>query len=279
MSGDARGGGAGGGRPQKAGAADTGAGNTCHVSIPRPVVLVVDDEPAVGDFLRLGLGYEGFHVHVATDGRQGLEMARRLLPDLVVLDIMLPELDGLEVLRRLRSERLGGTAGGVPVLMLTAKDEVEDRVAGLNLGADDYLPKPFRFEELLARARALLRRRPSAAHGGAGDAEERLAFADLVLDAAAHEVRRGGRLVDLTPREFALLRAFLRQPRRVLSREALLDQVWGHGFFGDAKVVDVYVRYLRHKLGPPEVVHTVRGVGYVLRPPPPAASGDDASPG
>ncbi len=222
-----------------------------------PHVLVVDDDEPIAAALRRALEYEGMRVSVARDGYAALEVARRHAPDVVVLDLMLPGLDGIAVCKRLRAER-----AGTLVLMLTARDAMADRVRGLDAGADDYLVKPFAYEELLARVRALLRRRLGSAH------DERLAFADIVLDPTAHEVHRGDRLIDLTAQEFDLLRHFLIHPRQVLSRSQLLDAVWGLPVATASNVVDVYVGYLRAKLeaaGEPRLIHTVRGVGYVLR--------------
>jgi two-component system response regulator MprA len=219
-------------------------------------VLVVDDDEGISAALRRALEYEGLRVSLAHDGYAALEQIRRHAPDLVVLDLMLPGLDGLEVCRRLRAER-----AGTLVLMLTARDAMADRVKGLDAGADDYLVKPFAYEELLARVRALLRRvTPSA--------PARLAFADLVLDPSAREVHRGDRAIELTAQEFDLLRHFLEHPRQVLSRAQLLDAVWGLPAATASNVVDVYVGYLRGKLESarePRLLHTVRGVGYVLR--------------
>ena len=226
-----------------------------HVVPPR--ILVVDDDEPIAAALRRALEYEGFQVSVAHDGYAALDEARRAAPDLVVLDLMLPGVDGLAVCERIRSERMGTL-----VLMLTARDATADRVRGLDAGADDYLAKPFAYEELLARVRALLRRR--SVTGG----DVRLGFADVVLDGSAHEVWRGGRAVDLTLQEFELLRHFLVHPRQVLSRTQLLDAVWGMPAGTASNVVDVYVGYLRTKLesgGEPRLIHTVRGVGYVLR--------------
>lgn len=218
-------------------------------------ILVIDDEKSITNFLRRGLSYEGYTVDVAQDGAEGLRLAREAWPDLVVLDVMLPGMDGLEVCRRLRA------GGDVPVLMLTARDEVADRVAGLETGADDYLVKPFAFEELLARIRALLRRRE-------GQTPSVLRFADLSLDIGSRLIYRGDRLVDLSTKEFDLLTLFLRHPRQVLTREVIFNTVWGYDFDGESNVLDVYVGYLRSKLeavGEPRLIHTVRGVGYVLR--------------
>lgn len=218
-------------------------------------ILVVDDDPEIVSFLRRGLAYEGYGVDTAADGAEALTKARDKAPDLVVLDIMMPGLDGLEVARRLRQ------GGDVPILMLTAKGTVADRVAGLDSGADDYLVKPFAFDELLARVRALLRRRQPSA----GDL---LRFNELSLDASTREVRRGAELIDLTTQEFDLLELFMRHPRQVLKRDMIYEKVWGYDFAGESNVLEVYVRYLRAKLevgGKPRLIHTVRGVGYALR--------------
>jgi two-component system response regulator MprA len=222
---------------------------------PAPHVLVVDDDEPIAAALRRALEYEGFRVSVARDGYAAVEQAQRDSPDVVVLDVMLPGLDGLAVCERLRAQRCAAW-----VLMLTARDATADRVRGLDAGADDYLVKPFAYEELLARVRALLRRGRPADNGQA------LAFADLRLDPVAHEVARGDRTIDLTAQEFELLRHFLIHPRQVLTRAQLLDAVWGLPSATASNVVDVYVGYLRAKLGEPRLLHTVRGVGYVLRP-------------
>ncbi len=218
-------------------------------------ILVVDDDPEIVSFLRRGLIYEGYNVDTAGDGTEALAKAREKEPDLVVLDVMMPGIDGLEVSQRLRS------AGDVPILMLTAKGTVADRVAGLESGADDYLVKPFAFDELLARVRALLRRRqPKTA--------EVLRFSDLSLDSATREVRRRNETIKLTAQEFDLLELFLRHPRQVLRRDLIYERVWGYDFSGESNVIEVYVRYLRSKLevhGHTRLIHTVRGVGYVLR--------------
>ncbi len=219
-------------------------------------VLVVDDDPEIRDSLRRGLSVEGYAVTLAADGAEALEAARDRAPDLVVLDVMLPELDGLEVCRRLRMAE-----GSLPIVLLTARDAVPDRVAGLETGADDYLVKPFAFEELLARVRVQLRRKePNGAR------EHR--FADLRLDTAAREAMRGGRRIPLTATEYELLRTFMQHPREVLSRERIFERVWGYDFDGESKIIEVYVRYLREKLeagNEPRLLHTVRGAGYVLR--------------
>ncbi len=218
-------------------------------------ILVIEDEQKIADFLRRGLSYEGYQVQVANDGEAGLKSARDNMPDLVILDIMLPGLDGFEVARRLRA------GGGVPIIMLTAKDAVSDRVKGLDSGADDYLVKPFAFEELLARVRALLRR-----HKPADNAS--LRFADIVLDPGTREVTRTGRRIDLTTKEFDLLHFFMLHPRQVLSREMIYDRVWGFDFGGESNILEVYIRYLRSKLeaeGESRLIQTIRGVGYALR--------------
>jgi two-component system response regulator MprA len=223
----------------------------------RERVLVIEDEERILQFLRRGLAYEGYRVETATDGTAGLAIARETPPDIVILDWMLPGIDGLEVCRRLRA------AGNVPILMLTAKDAVADRVQGLDSGADDYLVKPFEFDELLARVRALLRRaRP--------DGSEMLAFGDLRLDTGTHQGYRGERTFELTAKEYELLELFLHHPRQVLTREVIYDRVWGYDFGGESNIIEVYVRYLRQKTeagGEPRLIHTVRGVGYVLREP------------
>ncbi|HLF81908.1 MAG TPA: response regulator transcription factor [Anaerolineales bacterium] len=222
----------------------------------REHILVIEDDEGILQVLQRGLSYEGYSVETALDGRDGLVRARLRPPTLVILDWMLPGLDGLEVCQRLRA------AGNVPILMLTAKDTVADRVEGLDAGADDYLVKPFEFDELLARIRALLRRaKPEGA-------PEVLAFADLKLDTGTHQVFRGEREIELTAKEFELLELFLRHPRQVLTRDVIYDRVWGYDFGGESNIIEVYVRYLRQKTEAaqePRLIHTVRGVGYVLR--------------
>ena len=222
----------------------------------REHILVIEDDEGILQVLQRGLSYEGYSVETALDGRDGLVRARVRPPTLVILDWMLPGLDGLEVCQRLRA------AGNVPILMLTAKDTVADRVEGLDAGADDYLVKPFEFDELLARIRALLRRaKPEGA-------PEVLAFADLKLDTGTHQVFRGEREIELTAKEFELLELFLRHPRQVLTRDVIYDRVWGYDFGGESNIIEVYVRYLRQKTEAaqePRLIHTVRGVGYVLR--------------
>ncbi len=219
-------------------------------------ILVIEDDPQISDLLRRGLIYEGYSVAVAGDGPAGLAAARDKPPDLVLLDLMLPGLDGLTVCQRLRA------ASPVPILILTAKDAVPDRVRGLDAGADDYVVKPFSFDELLARIRALLRRRGPAAN------EETLRFADLILNANTHEVFRGSRRIELTAREFDVLLLFMQNPRQVLTRDVLYDRIWGYDFGGESNIIEVYIRYLRAKLeegGAPRLIQTVRGVGYALR--------------
>ena len=224
-------------------------------------ILVVDDEPAVREALGRILHLEGFDVEMACDGREAVRSQATAPADAVLLDVLMPQLDGLEVCRRMRD-----TGDRTPVLMLTARDEVGDRVAGLEAGADDYLPKPFALEELLARLRALLRR------SGWMDQREVLRFDDLELDPHSHEVRRGRRLIELTRTEFLLLELFLHHPRQVLTRSQIFDRVWGYDFGPASNSLEVYVGYLRRKTeeaGEPRLLHTVRGVGYVLRAPRP----------
>jgi two-component system OmpR family response regulator len=222
-------------------------------------ILVVDDEQNITDLVATALRYEGFEVVTALSGRAALGEIAASRPDLLILDVMLPDLDGFEVARRLRQD-----GRRVPILFLTAKDATEDKVRGLTLGGDDYVTKPFSLEELIARVRAVLRR---VAEGSS--ASSRLVFADLELDEETHEVFRGKTPIELTPTEFKLLRYLLLNPRRVLSKAQILDHVWEYDFGGDANVVETYVSYLRKKidtLGPP-LIHTLRGVGYSLRVP------------
>ncbi|MGW6397434.1 response regulator transcription factor [Streptomyces sp. NPDC055134] len=227
-------------------------------------ILIVDDEPAVREALRRSLAFEGYGTEVAVDGADALDKAAAYQPDLVVLDIQMPRMDGLTAARRLRA---GGSR--TPILMLTARDTVGDRVTGLDAGADDYLVKPFELDELFARVRALLRRSAYAsAAGPADDAGDVLSFADLRMDLVTREVTRGARTVELTRTEFTLLEMFLAHPRQVLTREQILKAVWGFDFEPSSNSLDVYVMYLRRKTeagGEPRLVHTVRGVGYVLR--------------
>ena len=222
-----------------------------------PRILLVEDEEKLARFVELELKHEGYEVEKAFDGRTGLEMAETGGFDLMLLDIMLPGINGLEVLRRIRK------ASSLPVIMLTARDAVMDKVTGLDMGADDYITKPFSIEELLARIRVALRK-------GTARAEENASFscADLCLDPARHRVTRGGQEIELTGREFALLQYFLENKTHVLTREQVLSHVWGYQYMGETNVVDVYVRYLRNKIDDPfeqKLLHTVRGVGYVLR--------------
>jgi two-component system response regulator MprA len=225
----------------------------------KPHVLVVDDDRAVRESLRRSLEFNGYRVSLAEDGAAALAGIAGVNPDVVVMDVMMPRLDGIETTRALRS-----VGNQVPILVLTARDAVGDRVEGLDAGADDYLTKPFALDELLARLRALLRRVAPEP----GEPDERLEFADLSMDLASREVRRGNRLMTLTRTEFSLLELFLRRPRRVLERSFILEEVWGFDFPTTANSLEVYVGYLRRKTeaeGEPRLLHTVRGVGYVLR--------------
>jgi two-component system OmpR family response regulator len=224
-------------------------------------LLVVDDEPNILELLSVALRFSGFEVATAADGRQALTVARTFKPDLVVLDVMLPELDGFEVVRRLRGE-----GARVPVLFLTAKDATDDKITGLTLGGDDYVTKPFSLEEVVARIRAVLRRGTGAPQAAVGS---RLVFHDVEMDEDSHEVWKDGDPVPLSPTEFNLLRYFMQNPGRVLSKAQILDHVWHYDFGGDANVVESYVSYLRRKVdtGEPRLLHTLRGVGYVLRVP------------
>ncbi len=220
-------------------------------------VLVVDDEPAVREVLERILRLDGYEVECVTDGREALRRQQAAPADAVLLDVLMPNVDGFETCRRMRA-----TGDRTPVLMLTARDQVGDRVAGLEAGADDYLPKPFAVEELMARLKALLRR------SGWSDDESVLRFSDLELDTVAYEVRRGGRPIEVTRTEFLLLELFLRHPRQVLTRGQIFDHVWGYDFGPASNSLEVYVGYLRRKTeaaGEPRLLHTVRGVGYVLR--------------
>lgn len=218
-------------------------------------ILIIEDDEAIVRVLRRALSYEGYTVDTALDGETGINLAREHHPDLVILDLMLPGMDGIEVCQRLRA------GGGTPIIMLTAKDAVQDRVQGLDAGADDYMTKPFDLEELLARLRALLRRTQM-------ERAPVLNFADLMLDTSTRQATRGTRVIALTAKEYDLLELFLRHPRQVLTREMIFDRVWGYDFGGESNVLDVYIRYLRQKLetaGDIRLLHTVRGVGYVLR--------------
>jgi len=244
--------------PQQA--ADTAGGRLSERPDGTPIrVLVVDDEPSLAELLASVLRYEGWDIAVAADGSSAVRTAREFKPDAVVLDVMLPDFSGLEVLRRLRSE-----LPHVCVLFLTARDAVEDRIAGITAGGDDYVTKPFSLEEVLARLRGLLRR-AGVARARAGT---ELTVADLTMDEDAREVRRAGEPIELTATEFELLRFLMRNPRRVLSKAQILDRVWNYDFGGQAHVVELYISYLRKKIdsGREPLIHTVRGVGYVLKP-------------
>jgi two-component system response regulator MprA len=230
-------------------------------------ILVVDDDRAVRESLRRSLAFNGYQVDLASDGYGALEAVDAQRPDAMVLDVMMPRLDGLEVCRRMRA-----AGDELPILVLTARDAVSDRVAGLDAGADDYLPKPFALEELLARLRALLRRRTADDIAAAAGHAPALRFADLSLDPDTRDVRRGERPISLTRTEFSLLELLLANPRRVLTRANILEQVWGYDFPTTGNALEVYIGYLRRKTeadGEPRLIHTVRGVGYVLRETPP----------
>jgi DNA-binding response OmpR family regulator len=223
----------------------------------RPIrVLVVDDEPLIVELLTMGLDYEGFEVSVARTGFEALEQAQSVRPDLVVLDVMLPGIDGIEVCKRLHDQ------ANVGILMLTARGEVDDRVIGLESGADDYLVKPFNFRELMARLRAILRRRGINLHRA-------LRVGDLVLDRQSRRVTRAGRIVELTPREYDMLELFMTHPRQVFPRDVILNRVWGYDYLSDTNVIDVHIRHLREKLGDDDrsLIRSVRSVGYALEPP------------
>lgn len=224
-------------------------------------LLVVDDEPNIVELLSASLRFAGFEVATATNGQEALTVARSFRPDLALLDVMLPGMDGFELLRRLRGE-----GARLPVVFLTARDDTQDKVTGLTLGGDDYVTKPFSLDEVLARIRAVLRRTDSAAASSPGP---RLVFGDLELDEETHEVWKAGELVTLSPTEFKLLRYFMEHPGKVLSKPQILDHVWHYDFGGDANVVESYVSYLRRKIDTtePRMLHTLRGVGYVLRLP------------
>ncbi|MDK8795080.1 response regulator transcription factor [Corynebacterium sp. MSK044] len=226
-------------------------------------ILVVDDEQAVRESLRRSLQFNGYDVVQARDGEEALAVINQERPDLTILDVMMPKLDGLGVCRELRSSGYDR-----PILMLTARDGVSDRVAGLDAGADDYLPKPFALEELLARVRSLLRRARADAIAQTGSATTDLQFEDLYLDVATRDVRRGDRHISLTRTEFALLQLLMQNPRQVLTRQRILEEVWGHDFPSSGNALEVYIGYLRRKTeagGEIRLIHTVRGVGYVLR--------------
>lgn len=218
----------------------------------RATLLVVEDDPAIREYLTLGFGYEGFTVLGAQTGSQALDLFEQCAPDVLIVDVGLPGIDGFGVLRAVRER------SRVPVLMLTARDGVDDRIAGLTGGADDYLVKPFHFGELVARVQAILRRAQP-------ERGRMLAYADVTLDTHLREAARAGRVLELSPRALALLEAFLRHPERAMPKSVLLDSVWGAHFLGDDNIVEVYVRQLRRALGDPELLHTVRGAGYALR--------------
>lgn len=222
-------------------------------------VLVVDDEPTLTDLLQMALRYEGWEVKTAADGRRALALAREFRPDAIVLDMMLPDIDGMQVLSRVRQD-----GQQTAVLFLTAKDSLEDRINGLTAGGDDYVTKPFSLEELVARLRGLIRRSMLTANE---EEDPRLLVGDLVLDEDSHEVSRGGEQVDLTATEFELLRYLMRNPRRVLSKTQILDRVWNYDFGGKSSVVEIYISYLRRKIdaGRTPMIHTVRGAGYMLK--------------
>ncbi|GAB3686631.1 response regulator transcription factor [Angustibacter aerolatus] len=229
--------------------------------VPEARLLVVEDEPNIRELLSTSLRFAGFDVHTAGDGATALQLAQTQQPDLLVLDVMLPDMDGFTVTRRLREQ-----GRQVPVVFLTARDDTADKVTGLTVGGDDYVTKPFSLEEVVARIRAVLRR----TGGGAGD-EGRMVFHDLVLDEDSHEVHRGGRSVELSPTEFKLLRYLMLNPNRVLSKAQILDHVWDYDFRGESGIVESYISYLRRKVDADEqvpLIHTRRGVGYVLRLPP-----------
>ncbi|MEZ5096563.1 MAG: response regulator transcription factor [Nocardioides sp.] len=238
----------------------TSAPTSAPGALPRPKVLVVDDDKAVRESLRRSLEFNGYDVAVASDGAEALAETGTQHPDVIIMDVMMPRLDGIEATKALRA-----AGNDVPVLVLTARDAVGERVEGLDAGADDYLTKPFALAELLARLRALLRR---AVPLDDGELDEVLSFADLTMDLATREVRRGDRHIELTRTEFTLLEMFLRRPRRVLERAFILDEVWGYDFPTTANSLEVYVGYLRRKTeaeGEPRLIHTVRGIGYVLK--------------
>ncbi len=222
-------------------------------------VLTVDDETSLTELLSMALRYEGWEVSTAASGLAAVKTAREVRPDAIVLDMMLPDFDGLEVMRRVRAEQ-----PDVPVIFLTAKDALDDRIGGLTAGGDDYVTKPFSLEELVARLRALLRRSGAATLRN----ESQLVVGDLTLDEDSHEVTRGGELINLTATEFELLRYLMRNPRRVLSKAQILDRVWNYDFGGQANVVELYISYLRKKIDAnrPAMIHTMRGAGYVLKP-------------
>lgn len=220
----------------------------------QPIVLIVDDEPQIVDFLQMGFAYEGFCVFAALTGPEALQVATAQRPDIIILDIMLPGLDGLEVARQIRK------AHDTSIIMLTAKDDVDDRVTGLDIGADDYVTKPFAFKELMARVRAVMRR-------NGNNFVDMLTFHGITLDRGTRIVTHNEEPIELTPREFDLLELFLMHPRQVLTRDVILSRIWGYDYFGDDNIIEVYIRHLREKLNdnPPQLLQTVRGIGYTLR--------------
>ena len=229
----------------------------------KPLVLAVDDEEHITELVAMALGFNGFEVERASSGRAALAAVERRRPDLIVLDVMLPDLDGFEVAKRLRQDQRAGTR--VPVIFLTARDTTADKVEGLRLGVDDYVTKPFSIEELVERVKAVLRR-----SSGIGPGEQKLTYHDLILDEETRDVWRGGHLVELTPTEYRLLHYLLSNARKVLTRDQILEAVWDYNFAGNASVLETYVSYLRAKVDTidPPLIHTVRGVGYTLRLPP-----------
>ncbi|MCO5215585.1 MAG: response regulator transcription factor [Thermomicrobiales bacterium] len=227
-------------------------------------ILIVEDEPAISGFVRRGLIFEGFDVHVADNGMDALARLRDTPPDLVVLDLMLPGIDGIQITQRIRAAEEAEGTPRLPILMLTARDAVADRVAGLDAGADDYLVKPFDFDELVARVRALLRR----AMPTTGISQDVLTFENITLNLTSHTVERDGQMIELTPREFDLLAILMRHPNQVLTRQTLMQRVWGDDFYGESNVLEVVIGNLRRALEASDdtrVVQTVRGIGYVLR--------------
>jgi two-component system OmpR family response regulator len=230
---------------------------------PKPYVLAVDDEPHITELIAMALGFNGFDVERAATGREALAAIDRRRPDLVILDVMMGDLDGFEVARRLRQAE--GAGAHLPVIFLTARDTTADKVEGLRLGGDDYVTKPFSIEELVERVKAVLRRA-----GATGPGEHRLTYHDVVLDSDTRDVWRGGRLIELTPTEYRLLHYLLANARRVLTRDQILEAVWDYTFAGNASVLETYISYLRQKVDveEPPLIHTVRGVGYSLRLPP-----------
>ncbi|MCU1345651.1 MAG: response regulator transcription factor [Acidimicrobiia bacterium] len=230
----------------------------------KPLVLAVDDEEHITELVAMGLGMHGFEVQRAATGRSALEAVAAHRPDLIVLDVMLPDLDGLEVAKRLRQAE--GAGPRIPIIFLTARDTTQDKIDGLRTGGDDYVTKPFSIEELIERVKAVLRR-----SSGVGPGPSKLAYADLQLDEETRDVWRGDRFIELTPTEYRLLHYLLSNARRVLTREQIMEQVWDYTFAGNASVLETYISYLRHKIdenGQPPLLHTVRGVGYSLRLPP-----------